>query len=386
MADFEHGVSINSILKTIEIGKYYLPSLEMFDNFVIAPKLDLFLIIRFCKHYKMTARTRDGILKIVNNLNSDTLWKEITKVIRGDLNNKDGSRNQDCELLYIFFSLQKYRLPQISIKPNSTEYLIAWSNRTISRIETELEDRILNPSEADKILKIFLDSKGFEWGECLYNELAIKYLMEMQPSPVGMMSNINHDYSLNSIGVDRSRTEMQIIIHRGDIRKIKEQKDEPSNRMRIMEFDIEIGKLNEKIAKLESNITPLDSDLTAYSSRNMECIRRLGVIFPEFYYLKEYHDRLSLLLHTECPDYFVALADKQREGINRRNLKRSNTETQSRLRQCQFCYEYRSEEISGNGSYSWHCDRDNCKKAYNAWRKHLKDSCSILLSKVFDVG
>jgi hypothetical protein len=375
MTDFELKYSIHHSWETIKIGKYSLPDWTMFCEIINAPTLDLFLIERFMKNYRMTPSIRKDIEEIVNRWKPDTLWADIMKVVGKNLD------NQDCKLMYIFFSLQKYRLPQTSIDFDSMEHLAAWNNSKITEIKAEFEDRIQNSSEADKILKTFHKRIGVEWEEHLYNDLAIKYLLLMLPSPVGMMNNIDNDYTLNLIGRSKLKSEIQKNIYEREIKNIEDQMNEPNNEMRKMKLTYQIEDITEKIPPLELDMS-LDPDLEKYSSRAMETHRRLCIIFSEAYFLLDNDYRLSLALHTECPEYFTALAEKIREKINQRNLNRAGE--YSKLCQCQFCYKYRFEKRSGNGEYAWHCGGD-CKRRYDSWTRHLNrlKPLPIELSSVF---
>jgi hypothetical protein len=133
MAIFESNLKwvtpLPSTLKIIQIGKHCLPNSLMFDELVNAPTLDLILLRSFLGNYRMDDSTRKEINKIFENAKIDTLWSDVTKVIRRGLD------SQESKLLYVFFSLQKYRFPQTSIDLESTRILIDKSNMIIAKIE-----------------------------------------------------------------------------------------------------------------------------------------------------------------------------------------------------------------------------------------------------------
>ncbi len=317
----------------------------------------------------MTPKTIEAINKIPLCIELDVLWSDIMKIIKRDLN------NQESELLYIFFSLQKYRFPQTSIDFDSTEILIGKSNMTIAKIKTELEERINSPQEADKILKTFLNSEGVAWEDYLYLDLTIKYLQMMQPLPLGMLNNINHDYTINSIAPSLAEKERIKLTHKSEIKRIESLMNRDENKNKNMEFLYQVKELTEKIRKLESELTFHQPEVNSYAYRVIETIRRLRIVSTDFHDLLDFDKKLTHRLTKECPEYFAALPDKHREKINQKNIKRQSDGTEERFVfcQCQFCYRYRFEKLPRTGVYSWRCDRDECKKRYKAWNKHLND-------------
>lgn len=376
--------TIPPTLKIIQIGKHCLPNSLMIEELAFAPKLDISLLRRFFEVYKMTPKTIEAINKISLCIEPDVLWSNIMEIIKGGLN------NQESKLLYIFFSLQSFRFPQTSVDEDSTKDLIHKSNMTIAKIKTELDNRIETPSEADKIIKIFLDNLGsdeFTWEEYLYNNLAIKYLCLMQPLPLGMLNNINHDFTINSIAPSLAAKERIKIIHESEVKKIEALVNKPENENRKMEFTYQIKEINEKIIKLEAELTFPSPELNAYHSRETESIRRLCVLSTDFYYLDNFDLRLSLLLQQKCPEYFAALTEQQRESINKKNVKKNVKKNKDENRiffcQCQFCYRFRLDEIPPNGDYPWHCKRDirpECGTRYDKWRKQLNRNGIYLLT------
>jgi hypothetical protein len=329
----------------------------------------------------MDDSTRKNIGEIFMKGQTDSLWSDVMKVIKSSLNNRE------AKLLYILFSLQKYRLPQESTDLCSIKNLIEKSNMTIAKIKTELEERIQSPSKADIILKTFFDDGGITWGKYLHNNLATKYLETMQPLPLNMLNNINHDYTINSIGSSPAEKERAINALKLDIRKIEALSKEQGNENRIMEFSFQIEALNQKVIALKAGLSFQQPELNSYAYRIEETIKRLIIFSTEFYHLV-YEDKiLNSLLHKECPEYFTALPDQYRERINQKNIKRQIDEREERVIfcQCQFCYRYRFEPLPRNGEYSWHCKRDECKKRYKAWTKHLNGLTPnpVNLSQVF---
>jgi hypothetical protein len=381
MANFKSNLIRNtqlpSTLNIIQVGGCSLPNSTMFVELVNAPRLDLILLGRFLMTYDMDDSTRKNIGEIFIKGQTDSLWSDIMKIIKRDLN------NQESKLLYIFFSLQKYRFPQSSIDLESTRILIEKSNRTIAKID----NRIKNPSEADKILKTFLDNRGVAWEEYLYNSLATTYLEIMQPMPLGILNNINHDYTINSIGPSLAEKEREINALKLDIRKIEALSKEQGNENRSMEFSFQIEALNRKVIALKADLSFRQPQLNSYVYRIKETINRLLIFSTEFYHLLYYDKILSSLLHKECPEYFTALPDQYRERINQKNIKRQIDEREELyiFCQCQFCYRYKFEQLPRNGEYSWHCKRDECKKRYKAWTKHLNGLTPnpVNLSQVF---
>jgi hypothetical protein len=382
MNHYAHDALIPSGWEVVKIGKYSLPSPIVIYELINAPKLDPSLAKRILEQYELTPLARKKINQFFLNYNPDTFWEDILKVMRGNLN------NQNWKLSYILFSLQKYRFQQTSIDLNSMEYLRLWNNSTIAKIKAKLEERIQSPTLADRMLKDFYERKRVEWEECLYNDLAIDYLIMMLPSPLGIINNINNDYAINSLGRDKLKREIEKKKCEKELKILKLQAGDDRNQMRRMELAGKIEELQAKITKLESDLRfDRQENLNTYFSRGVEVSKKLCAIFSEAHLLLVNQSRSTILLGTELPEYSNALAEDQRRNINLKNLERSNGVENFRLCQCQFCYRYRFDRQSGNGKYSWHCDpRDKCEKAYKAWCKHLNDSCKIQLSKVFDVG
>jgi hypothetical protein len=365
MSDLRQDTPLPSTLKIIQIGKHSLPNSLMFDELVNAPKLDLSLFLRFLEVYKVTPKTIEAILKIPDRIESDVLWSDIMKIIKRDLN------SQESKLLYIFFSLQKYRLPKTSIALESTNILIDKSNWTIAKIKAELDNRIETPSKADEILKAFLDSKGTAWEDYLYYDLAIKYLQIMQPMPLGMSNNITLDYAINSIAPSLAEKQEISLIRKSEIKEIESQMKERENENRLEELGGKITKLKEEIIKLETGLSFPRDEQNIYLSRNEETVRRLHILFSESHFLFYINHELTLRLRQECPKYSTALADQQRETINKKNLKKPS-DPYLMFCQCQYCYSFRFEPTARNGKYRWHCGLSECRKAHGRWKDHLE--------------
>ncbi len=267
--------------------------------------------------------------------------------------------------------MQKFRFPQTSIDLESANILVDKSNWTIAKIKAELDNRMKTPSKADEILKAFLDSKGPDWEDYLYLDLAIKYLQIMQPMPLGVSNNITLDYAINSIAPSLAEKQEISLIRKSEIKEIESQMKERENENRSEEFERKITKLKEEIIKLETGLSSPREEQNIYLSRNEETVRRLQILFSESYSLFDANYRLTLWLRQECPKYSTALAEQQRENINKKNLKNSS-DPYLMFCQCQYCYSFRSENISGNGKYRWHCGLSECKKAHGRWKYHLE--------------
>jgi hypothetical protein len=265
-----------------------------------------------------------------NKSDSDILWKEVIKEV--------GSGDYDPKL-YAFFSLHQYRQKLIQEYDQESQVILReTSDRVISRLIEENTNNLLHPTPYIDILRKFCDEAGINYHELKYFLTLFAYCSLILPHPLNFIRNINHDRSLLSFLT-------------GEIKKYE-------------------GSLIEEIPSLIHH----DDNIGEYQKRRNEADKRLHILFSGL------HDprkkglfSLTNLIKEKYPDFHRHKFNHESDLLTTHNRKRrqSNSEKSEVLCRCEFCYRFRVELRSSNGDYAWNCDRGECKKLYESWKRHL---------------
>lgn len=334
---------------------FHIPSERTLLELINAPILDRVLASNILSQYELTPDIRHKTNTILEINKPDSLWKEISSIIVDtDL------KVTENKSLYIFFSLQKYRLAQEPIDTESVETLAKYSNYLVDCLNNELQ--IL--SSSDQGLKDFLTSKGYDWNFYIYSKLATIYFHNIFPFPLRVPPNTDKDYAVNAGGTDGIYNEYKKILIEREMRKTE-------NRTNQLKLSGEMDKVVKKLTTLSLK----DRILETHSNHTCASERWRQALFTDYFYLEKYTIEVELSITQEYPEFLSRSGRKALDNISREKRASGGNRQKPRLFQCQFCYRYRLEDIHRNGKYSvWHCPKEKspkCEKRYKAWNQHL---------------
>jgi hypothetical protein len=352
---------------------FRIPDDVIISELIHPPAISRQLAFTILDRYDLPPELHKEIYKIPCEDNDNVLWGKITKVIAKHLN------TQDAKLLYVFFSLQRYRLPQESIDLDSMEHLSQFNNYVVACIKKVIDE----PSEADKTLKTFLEKSGHgqDYNCYLYHKLSLIYLHMMLPIPLRAVNDVNLESKANTFGRKKLQDEICKVKCEKKLKDLEEKANDPTNLTRRMEFEAEIIKIKGEIENFNPSFD--DSELNRLMNKAEDAERKRSILFSGYHFHSENYNRILMMASMECPEYIRQVQDRGFENIGLRISTRQSGLKIPKLCQCQFCYRYRLQDISRKGEYSWSCDDDRpCGKKYDAWNRHL-NRLEIQLSKVY---
>jgi hypothetical protein len=318
-----------------------IPDDYLIKEATIPQPLDREFACRILEHYEIADNKK--VLKILEK-NSDNIWNELCSEL-GKLELYDPK-------IYAFFSLQKNRTIQKS-PLKSLNVFREYSNDVVSCF----------PTEVDQVLVQHCKLNGLNHSMLNYYKGLRSWCYAVFPQPLKHKSSIEMEYK---------RREIQ---ERGFIE------------------DIENGV---------STFDNLPKGLMRYMEGIVETVRRSSIRFSYINAARltiESIDRDFALLQdsgkSKLCEYHASKFNKNYENVTKHKANSIRPRSPiilsgyklAPLLQCQFCYAYRVEEQTSRSpsSTSWHCQSQDCTKAYKRWQKDLSRK-GLTLEKLRESG
>jgi hypothetical protein len=299
-----------------------IPDEVMLDE-LIRPPLP-YKILHLLSIYKTSQQILEDVFKILVSEQKPPSWKLITKTLKGT----------NSKRLYIASSQNAYRLKP-SFDLESQIVLQRYSNTAIDYIHRGFSF----PSEFDRRVKKICDNHGYCFETYQFHQTVQRYCSFMIPYPYrNRFDREDSPHILLNKPIDFYGEKERRICDR----------EIASERMIMERFSL-YHYSTAFTNKISLNIDPdekeiLDSSLFVSTDNLYTNARKIAR-----------HQR------TQRKEQ-KAIIESQNE------LLCSSLE----LHQCVFCYRFSFVELPPQGNdFKQHCDRDECKKAYERWKKHL---------------
>jgi hypothetical protein len=316
-------------------GDATVPSELMLWDSLVPPPLTITLATRVLKQYI----SEDEANKFIEKYETTFSWEEITKAIGEKI-----EFDPCLEKAYAFFLLQTYRVHlSDSDFRSSKEVFRQRSNLVVRWLSNQPEDPTFL-ALCEKVEKTGMPHKTVR-----YFQFLVGYCWNMFPRPLQHIKNVDKEYLV------RELIERKIIELENDPDKENSLDDVPDSSKKIVPY----------LKSIE------------------EHQRRLCIRFEEYIPSQLLFDTIGHFFTFEersgkkdFSDFYRSRFDAHYNEITRQKARsRKKTSsiilplTETFLHQCQFCFAYRQREHQNIPP--WHCGEPDCKRAYDAWSKHL---------------
>jgi hypothetical protein len=307
-----------------------IPSLQMIDEMIFPPNLDLNLIGRILSNYFIPDDI--NLYPIITESKKEELYSNVTeKILNSGADKK----------VYAYLLLQQYRSTQVETSLNSYCTILAHSGIIIRKLSSRPDNEILIR---------FCTENNINYSQYMYNRFVVDYCTDMLPYPLRHIRGLDGEYSMREVipGMffDAIKGINQDIPFPGKIYNPKEDNNKK---------EVFLRKL-------------LDTE------------QRIGIRFSEYQHARKYIHEIDFRYPEELAEYHRERFDGFHESVTekgRRKRKKQDKNKPDLLCQCQFCYSYRVEKKSTKRP-AWHCGEDSCKDNYKAWgRKLLRNGIEI---------
>jgi hypothetical protein len=300
-----------------------IPDDEMIAEATIPHPLTPEFACRILNQYTILDKTK--ILEIIDK-NSDNFWEELCTEL--------SSSDVYYPTIYPFFSLQKHRTTQQS-PSRSKSVFMGYSDMVVKGLSLK----------RDPLLVAYCDLAELDYDAVAYYKFICSWCDGVFPQPLNYIENIDMEY------------------------KIREQ------------LPSEFIKDIENSGSTFDNLPGIFKDLKPYLNKREEADRRLDIRFSKRAFFRnsiEQIDRKFAITRDSGKSILSEYHDsKFKEKAARENKNRviilPNDNLTPPLYQCQFCFSYRrgEEQTRKQSITPWHCPMDDCKKAYDRWKKDL---------------
>lgn len=301
-----------------------IPDEVMLDELIRSPQP--YKIRRLLQIYKTSQTRLENVIKILDDNQRQPSWKLITKALKGTTS----------ERLYIVSSQNAYRIPLSSDLASQeaeleSQKVLQYASNTIVN---HLRHKFNYLSESDQQAKEICDKHGHSFEIYRFTQMVQRYCKFVLPYPY--KNRFNREYNLH----------------------------------------IDLNKAINLYGNKEKEIVRKG---IAHSQRLMER-------FSLYRYATAVQDRIFGLMNLDEKKVFDSHLFDRNDDLYTSNRKIARNQQKAKrqepngillsprveLHQCVFCYRFKFEPLPPQGDdFPQHCDRDECKKAYGRWKKHL---------------
>jgi hypothetical protein len=309
-----------------------IPSDDLIREATIPQELNPDFAAGILREYEISDKRK--IIEIIEK-NSSNFWDEMcNELINSDIYDPK---------IYAFFSLQKHRTKQQN-PMKSMSVFICYSNMVVSN---------LSRVPVDQTFVDYCELIGESYIIMNYVKKLISWCYDVFPQPLNYIYSVDNEYK---------------------------------------ERELVLGGFAKDLCNGGSDfdeIPPILDDVKPYLHGKVETERRLSIRFEERHeFIKSIENRdrtFAIEIDYDVPqlsEFHASKIDKNYSDVTKKKaikpaknrliiLPRDNVIPP--LLQCQFCYEYRlGENLTRRPSIvPWHCQSQDCKKAYKRWQRDL---------------